>query len=88
MKNIGFPECSKACPEVIGKLEEIEWWNNECLDQAEKIMILKRRNAILANALLKISQWEFDIMGDCVKDATDLANKALREEYDFAIPRK
>jgi len=30
-------------------------------------------------ALRKIAEWPFDIMGDCVKDATDLAKKALGE---------
>lgn len=34
---------------------------------------------IMLEALQKIAAWEFDIMGDCVKDATNVAKAAIRE---------
>ena len=85
MKNIGFPECARGCPEVIRLKDKIEPLSETILDHKDTIRDLKRRNAVLANALSAIKEWEFNIMGDCVKDAQQLAERALREEYKILI---
>lgn len=50
---------------------ELELWQI-CEAQREKIQKL-------VSALQIIADWPFDVMGDCVKDATSLAKSAISE---------
>lgn len=42
----------------------------------------ERENERLREALMRIAKWDFDIMGDCVADAQNLATESIKEDIN------